>query len=216
MPITPCVPFAPISDPSCNARDRSAVGTGDVAATSGLQVVLYQPEIPQNTGNVARTCAATRTPLHLIEPLGFRVSDRYLKRAGLDYWPQVSCQIHKDFSSFCNTLLPTRLILFSARAARCYFDFHFSTGDCLVFGAETRGLPEELLALDAGSVLHIPIDRSRVRSLNLATTVGAALFEALRQLAARQDGVSFHPTGEMHQTTESGGSATTIQFDHYP
>ena len=150
-----------------------------------LQVVLYQPEIPQNTGNVARTCAATHTPLHLIEPLGFHLTDRYLKRAGLDYWPYVDLKVHPNLEAAKSTLSGHRWIYFSAHARRLYCDFHYSPGDCLVFGPETRGLPPEIIHSERDEVLLIPIDRSRVRSLNMATTVAVILFEAMRQLTLR-------------------------------
>jgi len=152
-----------------------------------LQVVLYQPEIPQNTGNVARTCAATHTPLHLVEPLGFRLTDRHLKRAGLDYWPHVSLHVHPRWEALCRALAPCRWVFFTAHADRPYFRFRFRPGDCLVFGAETRGLPQELFHAEDECILKIPMDRSRVRSLNLATSVGVALFEAIRQLAVEAD-----------------------------
>ena len=148
-----------------------------------LHVALYQPDIPQNTGNVARTCAATHTPLHLIEPLGFRLSDRYLKRAGLDYWPHVLLRVHASFEALRRELFSSRMVYFSAHASRRYYEFPFQPGDCLVFGSETKGLPQEILDSETDRIVQIPIDRSRVRSLNLATSVGAALFEALRQLA---------------------------------
>lgn len=152
---------------------------------SSLDVVLYQPEIPQNTGNVARTCAATHTPLHLVEPLGFRITDRHLKRAGLDYWPFVSLRVHPNMESLKAALPGARWVLFSAHACRSVYAFRFRPGDCLVFGSETSGLPKELLDLAPENVLQIPIDRSQVRSLNLATSVGVALFEAMRQLMLR-------------------------------
>jgi tRNA (cytidine/uridine-2'-O-)-methyltransferase len=147
-----------------------------------LAILLYQPEIPQNTGNIARTCAATHTPLYLIEPLGFRITDKLLKRAGLDYWPHVRMKMYADFETAHEDIPHSRLVYFSAHATRFYYDFSYQPGDCLVFGPETRGLPQELLALYPGDVVKIPIDRVRVRSLNLATSVGVALFEALRQL----------------------------------
>jgi tRNA (cytidine/uridine-2'-O-)-methyltransferase len=155
-----------------------------------LQVVLYQPEIPQNTGNVARTCAATHTPLHLIEPLGFRLTDRYLKRAGLDYWPHVSLRVFPDLETMQADYPYCRWIYFSSRSRRPYYDFCFLPGDCLVFGSEAKGLPNEILESKEESVLRIPIDRTRVRSLNLATTVGIALFEALRQVNLCAEGPS--------------------------
>lgn len=148
-----------------------------------LQVILYQPEIPQNTGNIARTCAATHTPLHLVEPLGFRLSDRYLKRAGLDYWPRVTMKVHARFEDLHQALGPVRMLYVSAHASRPYYDFQFLPGDCLVFGSETSGLPRAMLEAEPDRILKIPIDRSRVRSLNLATSVGVVLFEALRQLS---------------------------------
>jgi tRNA (cytidine/uridine-2'-O-)-methyltransferase len=148
-----------------------------------LHVALYHPEIPPNTGNVARTCAATHTPLHLVEPLGFRLTDRYLKRAGLDYWPHVSLKIHTSLEALRAELFSSRMVYFSAHASQPYYEFHFMPGDCLVFGSETRGLPREILDSENDRIVQIPIDRSRVRSLNLATCVGAALFEALRQVA---------------------------------
>lgn len=147
-----------------------------------LRVVLHQPEIPQNTGNIARTCAATHTPLHLIEPVGFKLSDRYLKRAGLDYWPHVRLEVHPSLEVLRSRLSPCRLVYFSTHGRQPYYDFEYLPGDCLVFGSETRGLPGALLDAEPEQVLKIPIDTARVRSLNLSTTVGIALFEALRQL----------------------------------
>lgn len=150
--------------------------------SGALGVLLYQPEIPQNTGNIARTCAATRTPLYLVEPLGFRITDKLLKRAGLDYWPHVRMKLYPDFGTAHGDIPHSRMVYFSAHATRCYLDFAFREGDCLVFGPETRGLPKDLLVSYPGHVINIPIDKARVRSLNLATSVGVALFEALRQL----------------------------------
>jgi tRNA (cytidine/uridine-2'-O-)-methyltransferase len=148
-----------------------------------FQVVLYRPEIPQNTGNVARTCAATHTPLHLVEPLGFQLSDRHLKRAGLDYWPHVQLEVHPGWGAVCERLAGRRLVFFSTRGELPYHHFPFRCGDCLVFGSETTGLPQELLTTHRDQVVYLPIDRSCVRSLNLSTTVGIALFEAIRQFA---------------------------------
>lgn len=147
-----------------------------------LGILLFQPEIPQNTGNIARTCAATRTPLYLIGPLGFSITDKQLKRAGLDYWPYVRTKLYPDFEAARRDIPHSRMVFFSAKAQLPYYDFLFKPGDCLVFGSETRGLPEDLLVSHPDYVVKVPIDRTRVRSLNLATTVGIALFEALRQL----------------------------------
>jgi len=157
-------------------------GCGVSGSREKLRVLLFQPEIPQNTGNIARTCAATHTPLYLVEPLGFRITDKQLKRAGLDYWPYVRMKLYPDFDAALMDIRHSRLVYFSAHAPVLYYDFSFQSGDCLVFGSETRGLPKELLASHPGNVVKVPIDRTRVRSLNLATTVGIALFEALRQL----------------------------------
>ncbi len=156
---------------------RSDRGAGDA-----LSVLLYQPEIPQNTGNIARTCAATHTPLYLVEPLGFKITDKYLKRAGLDYWPYVRMKQYPDFATARGDIHHCRMVYFSAGASTIHYDFSFRPGDCLVFGPETRGLPGELVVSYPGDVVRIPIDKVRVRSLNLATAVGVALFEALRQL----------------------------------
>lgn len=153
-----------------------------------VDVVLFEPEIPQNTGNVARTCAATHTPLHLVEPLGFQITDRHLRRAGLDYWRHVQLIVHPDIRALRARLSGSRWVCFSSRAGRSFYDFQFLPGDCLIFGPETRGLSEDLIHTHTHLVLNIPIDRSRVRSLNLATTVGVALFEALRQIASQAKG----------------------------
>lgn len=180
---------------------RNPLHLTGLAGRASVQVAIVEPEIPQNTGNVARTCAATHTPLHLIEPLGFRLTDRYLKRAGLDYWPHVDLTVHPDLESFRRRLSGCRFVYFSAHGTRVFHDFRFHPGDCLVFGSETRGLPPELLRAEPRRVLTLPIDRSRVRSLNLATAVGVALFEALRQMpCARRPladpAVTRHPPGE--------------------
>lgn len=143
-----------------------------------MRIVLYQPEIPPNTGNIARLCAATRTPLHLIEPLGFKIDDKHLKRAGLDYWPHVSVTIHPSWDDFLGTL-PGRIVLTSARQGQRYCDFKFKKDDCLVFGPETTGLPEEMLD-HYEHTINIPI-WGEVRSLNLSTATGIMLYEAFRQ-----------------------------------
>lgn len=153
------------------------------------QVVLYQPQIPPNTGNVARTCAATGQELHLVEPLGFEISDRHLRRAGLDYWPWVRLHHHGDWRSFqaARQRRGGRLVALSAHGRSSYVDFAFDPDDWLLFGRETDGLPAAVLA-EADSCLTIPMARSRhhpgggVRSLNLASAAAVVLYEALRQL----------------------------------
>ncbi len=147
-----------------------------------LGVVLVEPEIPPNTGNIARLCAATQTPLHLIEPFGFTLGDRAVRRAGLDYWDKVPLHIHPHWSHFLETIKPQRFFLFSTFATRSLYEQTFAPGDYLVFGKETKGLPEPLLAEWPDRVLGIPMQPDSVRSLNLSTSVGVALYEALRQV----------------------------------
>ena len=147
-----------------------------------MQVVLYQPEIPPNTGSVARLCAATLTPLHLIEPLGFKIDDKHLKRAGLDYWEFVDLRIHQSWNHFIETVAPTTLWFFTKRAAKSYTATSYSEEDFLVFGPETRGLPEEMLQANAERALRIPMMGKGVRSLNLSNAVSIVLYEGLRQL----------------------------------
>jgi len=152
------------------------------------RIVLYQPQIPPNTGNVARTCAATGTELHLVEPLGFQIDDRQLKRAGLDYWPLVSLARHRSWEAFCDHRSRSggRLVALSSHAAKPYCDWQFSPQDWLLFGRESDGLPAAVLG-SADAALTIPMARAAraitpgVRSLNLSVAVGVVLFEALRQ-----------------------------------
>ena len=145
-------------------------------------VALVEPEIPPNTGNVARLCAATNTPLHIVGVTGFRMDDRALRRAGLDYWPEVKLTRHRDLAALYQSLPEARFIYLTTKADRFYTDWTYQYDDCLVFGRETRGLPEELLHANWDRCLKIPILNPNVRSLNLATAAGIVLFEALRQL----------------------------------
>ena len=147
-----------------------------------MHVVLYQPEIPPNTGSIARLCAATLTPLHLIEPLGFTIDDKHLKRAGLDYWPFVELQVHSCWEDFLVDVKPGRLLYFSKRAAQPYTGALYRDDDYLVFGPETRGLPAEMLESNAERCYRIPMMSTAVRSLNLSNAVSIVLYEALRQL----------------------------------
>jgi tRNA (cytidine/uridine-2'-O-)-methyltransferase len=146
-----------------------------------ISVALVEPEIPPNTGNIARLCAATNVPLHIVGVTGFRMDDRALRRAGLDYWPEVRLTRHRDFPTFQRELTEARFVYLSTKAERIYTDWSFQSDDCLVFGPETRGLPEQLLRANWDNCLKIPIFNPNVRSLNLATAVGIVLFEALRQ-----------------------------------
>ena len=150
---------------------------------SWLNVVLVEPEIPPNTGNVARLCAATRTKLHLIEPLGFDLDDRRLKRAGMDYWQHVDWRKWPDWTAFDDTLPPEAKLWFveSGGPAR-YSDARFSSGDYLIFGRETAGLPEQLCHEVGDRWLRIPMFHDKARSLNLSNCVALVLYEAIRQL----------------------------------
>ena len=150
-----------------------------------LNVVLVSPEIPPNTGNIARLCAATGTRLHLVEPLGFTITDAQLRRAGLDYWDAVNVQVHPSWQACLDALKPSRLFLFSTGSSRPYTQVEYRPGDTLVFGCETKGLPDDLLAAHPDSVLGIPILTDHVRSLNLSSAVAVVVYEALRQLDAR-------------------------------
>lgn len=147
-----------------------------------LHVALVEPEIPPNTGNIARLCAATHTPLHIIGVTGFRMDDRTLKRSGLDYWEEVDLHRHLDLDALYEDLPKSRFVYLTTKAARPYYDWEYADGDCLVFGRETRGLPDNLLHANRERCLTIPMPNAKVRSLNLATSVGIVLYEALRQL----------------------------------
>lgn len=147
-----------------------------------MNVVLLQPEIPPNTGNVARLCAATGVRLHLVGPLGFRLSDRELKRAGMDYWQQVDWRIWEDWAAFAAELpAGASLWLVEQGGAKRYDEVEFRVDDFLVFGRETAGLPKGLLEDNADSWLRIPMFNSEARSLNLSNCVSLVLYEALRQ-----------------------------------
>jgi tRNA (cytidine/uridine-2'-O-)-methyltransferase len=151
-----------------------------------IAVALVEPEIHPNTGNVARLCAATRVPLHIVGVTGFRMDDRAIRRAGLDYWPEVTLHRHSDLNSLFQFLPEARFLYLTTKAKRSYADWRFGLQDCLVFGPETRGLPEELLSSNQEKCLTIPMLNPRVRSLNLATSVAIVLYEALRQTGILQ------------------------------
>jgi tRNA (cytidine/uridine-2'-O-)-methyltransferase len=150
-----------------------------------LQIVLVEPEIPPNTGNIGRLCLGAGAVLHLIEPLGFDLDDKALKRAGLDYWDLVKVQRWKNWDAFQASLdTQARLFFLTTKSSRVYWDIPFEEGDYLVFGRETRGLPESLLNAHPDQCLTIPME-PETRSLNLATSVGIVLYEALRQLRTK-------------------------------
>jgi len=147
-----------------------------------MNVVLFEPEIPPNTGSVARLCAATLTPLHLIEPLGFKIDDKHLKRAGLDYWEFVELHVHKSWDVCVKNVKPSNLLYFSKKARKSYTTVHYQDDDYLVFGPETRGLPSDWLTANAAQSFRIPMMGHGVRSLNLSNAVSIVLYEGLRQL----------------------------------
>ena len=147
-----------------------------------MHVVLVAPEIPPNTGSIARLCAATQIRLHLIRPLGFSLDNRHLKRAGLDYWPHVDVRVHDDWQHFRTQQRGARMHFFSARATRSYLSARYAPGDHLVFGSETKGLPSALLAAHREETYVIPIFSPHVRSLNLSNAASIVVYEALRQL----------------------------------
>lgn len=146
-----------------------------------LHVALWEPEIPPNTGNIARLCAATGTRLHLVGRLGFRLDDRSLRRAGCDYWPSVDVLLHRDLTEL-EAHIPGRIWVIETPCDRTYTRADFADEDCLLFGSESRGLPVEATARHADRLIGIPMPTGNVRSLNLATAAGIVLYEGLRQL----------------------------------
>ena len=149
-----------------------------------LHIALIEPKIPPNTGNIARLCAATDTPLHLIEPLGFSLDDRSVKRAGLDYWDRVDLWVHPNWFRFRDAISRDRCLYFSANAERDYRDAPYTGNSVLVFGSETDGLPQKILDKHPERCFRIPMP-GEVRSLNLANAVSVVLYEGLRQLGVK-------------------------------
>jgi len=159
-----------------------------------IEIVLVEPQIPPNTGNIARLCAALKLPLHLVGNLGFKLSDRYLKRAGLDYWDFVDIRHHPSVDDFFSEIPPGKMHFFSKIPSKNYLDAGYSKGDFLVFGSETTGLPQSIWSSYPDRFVSIPIFEKRVRSLNLSSAVAVAAYEALRQ------------TGVFNTPRESGDS----------
>ncbi len=147
---------------------------------SNINIVLIEPEIPQNTGNIARTCAATGASLHLVEPMGFKVDDRKLKRAGLDYWHELDITYYKDIDDFFERNKGEEFYYFTTKAPQCYSDVKYPERVFLVFGKETKGLPEDLLYRNRERCVRMPM-RENLRSLNLSNTVAIAVYETFRQ-----------------------------------
>ena len=152
-----------------------------------IHIVLVEPEIPPNTGNIARSCAATGSVLHLVKPLGFSIDDKALKRAGLDYWPYVTVEVHESLKDFMDKYEGRKMYLATTKGSRNYSEADFADEDMILFGRETAGLPREFIAereaADPGCTIRIPMSQdTRLRSLNLSNSVAIVLFEALRQL----------------------------------
>jgi tRNA (cytidine/uridine-2'-O-)-methyltransferase len=146
----------------------------------GFNIVLVEPEIPQNTGNIARTCAATGSTLHLIHPLGFEITDKHLKRSGLDYWSDVKIEHHNSFEDLRMKYSDGRFWFSTTKAPKKYTEVDFIDNDFIVFGKETKGLPEDLLRMNIDQTIRVPMG-TLIRSLNLSNTVAIVLYEALRQ-----------------------------------
>ena len=159
-----------------------------------MNIVLVNPEIPQNTGNIARTCAATGAVLHLVGPLGFSLADKYLKRAGLDYWHLMEYHVYRDLEDFWKQHPGIRAHFATTKAPRGYHEAEYRDGDYLFFGCETRGLPENLLEKAYDRCIRIPM-REEARSLNLANSAAIVLYEALRQ----NDFMFLERNGELHR-----------------
>ena len=145
-----------------------------------MNIVLHEPEIPQNTGNISRTCAVTHSKLHLIKPLGFSVEDRYLKRSGLDYWQFLDVSYYENFEDFLDKNPNAKIFMATTKAKKIYTDVTYSENDFIMFGKESAGIPEEILVDNEDTCIRIPMN-PEIRSLNLANSVAIVLYEALRQ-----------------------------------
>ena len=161
---------------------------------TNLNVVLYSPEIPQNTGNIGRTCYLTQCSLHLIEPLGFSVSERGLRRAGLDYWEKLDVKVHRSLEDLLDFAGTDRIFLATTKGSRRYTEAAFRRGDWIFFGRESAGIPEEILIENESTCIRIPM-LDDIRSLNLSNSVAIVLYEALRQ----QDFAGLRQYGELHR-----------------
>lgn len=149
----------------------------------GFHIVFVEPEIPPNTGNIARTCAATDSVLHLVRPLGFDIDSKAVRRAGLDYWPFVKLEVHDSLEEFLKKHMDKRMFLATTKAGKRYTDVRYEDGDMILFGRETQGLPKDFVEKNKEFAIRIPMsENTRLRSLNLANSANIILFEALRQL----------------------------------
>jgi tRNA (cytidine/uridine-2'-O-)-methyltransferase len=147
-----------------------------------LNIVLYQPEIPQNTGNIGRTCVLTNSKLHLIRPLGFSVEDKYLKRAGMDYWPQLDITYYENFEEFINIHKDKKIYLSTTKAKMLYTEVDYTSGDFIMFGRESSGVPDNIRQLFKDNLIKVPMIETTDRSLNLSNTAAIVVYEALRQM----------------------------------
>lgn len=148
-----------------------------------LHIVFVEPEIPPNTGNIARTCAATGTVLHLVKPLGFSIDDKAVRRAGLDYWPYVKLEVHESLDDFMKKYADRTMYLATTKGARTYAEVRYKDEDMILFGRETAGLPKDFIKAHEENAIRIPMSAdTRLRSLNLSNSANIILFEALRQL----------------------------------
>ena len=159
-----------------------------------MHIVLHQPEIPQNTGNIGRTCVATGTSLHLIEPLGFRLNEKELKRAGMDYWERLDVTRYMDFNDFKEKHPGAKIWMATTKANRSYTEVSFGMDDFIMFGKESAGIPEEILVENEENCIRIPMGND-IRSLNLSNSVAIVLYEALRQ----NDFEGLEKEGELHR-----------------
>lgn len=160
----------------------------------GLNIVLHEPEIPSNTGNIGRTCVATGTALHLIRPLGFSLDEKNLRRAGLDYWPHLRLFLYDSFEDFLQKNPGARIFMATTKAHQTYTEVEYGPDDFIMFGKETAGIPEEILVDFESTCIRIPMNES-IRSLNLSNAVAIVLYEALRQ----QDFAGLEPYGQLHR-----------------
>lgn len=159
-----------------------------------MNIVLLEPEIPQNTGNIGRTCLATGTKLHLIEPMKFRITDKNLKRAGMDYWKDLDVVIYDSYKDFCEQNPDAKIWYATTKAPKKYTDVEYGENDFIMFGKESAGIPEEILVEHKEECVRIPMNED-IRSLNLSNSVAIVLYEALRQ----QDFEGMQDTGELHR-----------------
>lgn len=164
-----------------------------------MNIILHEPEIPANTGNIGRTCVATGTKLHLIEPLGFKIGEKELKRAGLDYWEHLNYECYSDYEDFLSKNPHAKIYMATTKAHKTYAEVSFGMNDYIMFGKESAGIPEEILVENEENCIRIPM-LSEIRSLNLSNAVSIVLYEALRQ----NHFVHFQTEGELHRLSWKG------------